>query len=135
MCVPAGIPQQHSSACQGFQRISQIGHRQNSEAHEGSGHVPCQHRAGTEEGKRKNREGEDAEAHGKILCLCPFVCALGVVVPRDPSPCVTLGHSAAQSSRWDRKKERTWVWESKRTGLRPLPGHAHHQSDHMTSAS
>lgn len=76
-CVlPTGIPQQHSSACQGFQRISQISHRQNPETHKGGGHLPRQHRAGTEEGKRKNREGENAEAHGTIGLCDPgsFVC-------------------------------------------------------------
>lgn len=93
VCMPAGVPQQHSSARQGLQRVSSIRHWQNPETYEGRGHLPRQHGAGAEEGERKDREGEDAEAHGNSApSLGPCVC------PRR--------QRRAWCWRWDRERQR-----------------------------
>ena len=116
----AGIPQQHSSACQGFQGISQVGHRQNPEAHKGGGHVPRQHRAGTEEGERKNREGENAEAHGTVSRgdLGPFRRVMGVGSLGINHPGLRWGILLLRGG-----TEEERIWESETPGPRSLPGH------------
>ena len=60
--------------------------------------------ANTEREQKKENERIEKERMRRLMvkfCVCDFVslCALSVVVTRDPSLCVTLGHSAAQSSR------------------------------------
>lgn len=133
--VPSGIPQQHSPACKGFQRIPPLCHRQDSETYQGRGYLPCQHRAWAEEREWEDWEGENAPPHGEVShrvdgMLYTWVMSTVFSLPGSMSWLVLDDLSAARKTslflsslscylgwRWGRVPQADWPEEGQAPGL------------------